>query len=381
MRIAFCSLTYPLPNGVTSSINESLDGFIAAGHEVIIISPDYDKAPVRPEQRIVASSQLIKLLTNSYGNGERFFGWRASRQIKSVLKKFQPDAFWLHTVTPASNAFERIMIKAVQPDVLTYHTLLEDYGRTYAGAIGAQQMIRRSTDICNSVDTVITPSQFMKSKLVEYGVTQPIEVIASGIEPITTSYTKEELAKRFNFPATNTLLVFVGRVVKEKNITALLVMMADLVKIRPDVTLLLVGPGDIDGTKKEAAELGIGSNLAFTDQLPLAEAKKCYGGADLFVFASQTETQGLVVGEAMSAGVPVVALTSPIQKEVYPEDVAVVVRDASLFAARVDDTLNNEEKMKELTEKGRLFVTEHFSKKVMIERQVAVFQKLIHPIV
>ncbi len=379
MRIALCSLTYPLPNGVTSSINESLDGFLAAGHEVIVISPNYDKAPVRPEHRIVASSQLIELVTNPLGNSERFFGWRAGRQIRSIIKSFQPDAFWLHTVSPVSNVFERQMIKSNQSKVLTYHTMLENYGRTYLGPIGAQQMVRRSAEICNSVDTVITPSQYMAGRLEEYGVIRPIEVIASGIEPIDGSYTKAELAKRFNFSPDNDLLIFVGRVVKEKNIGALLKMLADLVKLRPTVTLLLVGPGDIEGTKKEAEELGVAANLAFTDQLPLAEARKCYGGADIFVFASQTETQGLVVGEAMSVGVPVVALKSPIQKEVYPDDVAVVVYDEKLFASEVDKLLKDAPRMKLLATKGKQFVTKHFSKEIMIERQIAVFEALVHP--
>lgn len=378
MRLLLCSLTYPLPNGVTSSINESIDGFVEAGHEVLVISPSYKDGPARAEHRPVASSQIIELITNPLGNSERFFGWRANREIRSIIHSFKPDGFWLHTVTPAPNTFERLMMKSNKAKVLTYHTMLEHYGRAYAGAIGEQQMIRRSAAICNNVDAVITPSQFMKRRLEQYGVIQPINVIASGIEPIEKSYTKAELAKRFHFPPDHTLLIFVGRVVKEKNISGLLTMMRELVKVMPKTTLLLVGPGDIEGTRNEAVALGLEKNIAFTDQLPSNEARQCYGGADVFVFASQSETQGLVIGEAMSAGVPVAALKSPIQKEIYPETVAVVAATEKLLAQEVAALLRDKARAKALSAAGRKFVTNNFSKTIMLERQLAVFERLIN---
>lgn len=379
MRILACSLTYPLPNGVSSSINESIDGFKEAGHEIIIVSPNYGTGKARPEHYYANASTLGKAFTGYFfGKGELMFGLGASGEIKQIIKDFRPDAFWQHTVTWAPSAFERIMMKSRLPKVLTFHTMVDIYGKLYGGAIGEARMIGRSGEVGNEMSHIITPSHYMASRLIGWGVTKPISVIPSGIEPVKGGYTKAELAKMFKFSPSAPLLVFVGRVVKEKNIAALFKMMVEILKTRPEVILLLVGPGEMEEMKAEAAALGISKNVIFTGQLPLEEARRCYKGADLFVFASQSETQGLVVGEAMSAGLPVVALTSAVQKEVYPEGTAAIVKTENQLASAVLEMLTDKKKASELAAAGQKFVAEHFSKKTMIEKQIKVFESLLH---
>lgn len=384
MKILVCSLTYPLPNGVTSSINESVNGLVEAGHDVKIVSPDYGVKQTRPEYFPVDASELGQLMVSlsvklwsDYSLKERLFGINATQEIRQIVDEFEPDVFWLHTVSWARNAFERLMLKSDRPKLLTYHTMIDVYGQMYAGDVGERRMIKRSIEVCNAMDAVITPSHFMKQRLLEFGVTSPVEVIPTGIEPSETYYTKAELAARFHFPASNFLLMYVGRVVKEKNIEALLAMMVGLKKILPNVTLVLVGPGEITETKARAAELGIADALVFTGQLPLKEAQQCYGAADLFVFASQSETQGLVIGEAMLANVPVAALSSPIQPEVYPKEVALVVDQPEDFADEVAKLLQDKDRREQLAAKGKKFVTEHFSKKTMIDSQTQLLERLV----
>lgn len=377
MKILAGSLTYPLPNGVSSSINESIDGFLEAGHQIYVVSPDYGTGKARPEHYYVPASAIGRAVTGYFGRDERTFGLGASTEIRRLIRELRPDAFWLHTLTWAPNAFERIMLKSKLPKVLTYHTMVELYGRQFAGAIGEQRMINRSVEVANAVNRIITPSHFMASRLINFGVTKPIVIIPSGIEPIRGGYTKAELAIKFHFPPNATVFIFVGRVVKEKNIDGLLKMMRLVVKTDPNVVLLLVGPGEIDEMKEEAAKLGITRNVFFTDQLSPGEARRCYKGADIFVFASQSETQGLVVGEAMSAGLPVVALDSPVRQEVYPESVAVVTKTIPKLAQAALELVHDKKRRVELSELGRDFVAEHFSKKTMIEKQVSVFEQLI----
>ncbi len=379
MRILACSLTYPLPNGVSSSINESIDGFKEAGHEIRILSPNYGTGKARPEHYYANASTIGKAFTGYFfGKGELMFGLGASAEIRQLIKEFRPEAFWQHTVTWSPSAFERIMLKSPLPKVLTYHTMVDMYGKLYGGLIGEARMIARSAEVGNELSHIITPSHFIASKLVGWGVTTPISIISSGIEPIKGGYTKAELAKMFHFDPAAPVLVFVGRVVKEKNIAALFKMMTRLVKQRPTAVLLLVGPGELPEMKAAAEELGIARNVVFTDQLPLEEARRCYKGADMFVFASQSETQGIVVGEAMSAGLPVVALDSPVRSEVYPAGTAVTVKTENQLADAVLDLLENKQKADALAEAGKKFVTEHFSKKTMIEKQIRVFESLLH---
>jgi glycosyltransferase involved in cell wall biosynthesis len=142
---------------------------------------------------------------------------------------------------------------------------------------------------------------------------------------------------------------------------------------------LLIGPGDVEDYSKEAADLGILDNAIFTGPVSSEEVKGSYDAADVFVFASQTETQGLVIGEAMIANTPVVALKSPIQPEVYPESVSVVVRDEAKFAEEVDKLLKNPDKQKKLAELGKKFVEENFSCEQMTKKQIEVFEKALSP--
>lgn len=377
MKILISSLTYPLRNGVTSSIDLSADGLLKAGHEVRIVAPEYDAGKKRPEHVPIPSSTIGQLFMQLFGKEERMFAIDARGDIEKVIEDFQPDIFWLHTVNWMPSLFERIMLDSDKGKVLTYHTLVEQYGRTYAGEIGAARMIRRSIKLSNSVDHVITPSHVIADKLRSYGARKPISVIATGITKPSKAVTKEELARRFNFSAELPLLLFVGRISKEKNISSLLKMAANLKTLRGEFTLLLVGPGDVEETIEEAKVLGLEKNVVTTGALNVEDSKACYAAADVFVFASQTETQGLVIGEAMIANTPVVALKSPIQSEIYPSDVAVVIDKEKDFANKVNELLDNPEQRQNIIEKAQKFVTENFSCEVMTNRQLAVFESVV----
>ncbi len=382
MRIALGSLTYPLPNGVTNSVNLTVDGLLAAGHEVIIIAPEYDLGRVRPEHVTVPSSTIGKIFMSLWSKEERMFSLRSAKPLEAVLSDFKPDIYWLHQVTWAPNLFEKVMMASGKPTVLSYHTLVEQYARIWAGtvgagAVGAERFVERSRTLANEVNQVITPSQVIKDKLHGYGVTSPISVIPTGISPAGTPNTKAALASKYNFDASLPLLLFVGRISEEKNIIGLLQMAALLKKKQSPFTLLMIGPGDIEETRKKADELGVGENVMLTDALPADVTRSCYGAADLFVFASQSETQGLVIGEAMMAGLPVVAMNSPIQAEIYPTTVARVVTDPAGMAAAIEELMANPDEREKLSVAGKDFVQTNFSIEMMRNKQLEVLTHLV----
>lgn len=378
MNILIGSVTYPLANGVTTSINTSVDGFLANGHKVAIIAPRYDDiGKVRPEHHPITSSEIGRWFMSALHKKERLFSvTSAGEEIEKIVEDFQPDAFWLHTLTWAPNAFEKAMLKSDRPSVLTYHTLVEDYGRAYAGEIGAWRMRTRSRDVASEMDAVIVPSSVIAKRLSLYGVRKDMDVIPTGIHIPKTSYTKTEIAERFHFPADATLLLYVGRVSREKNITKLIQMTQPLLQDQKTV-LMLVGPGDLVETQDQAKKWGVGRQVICSGALPKEDTQKIYGAADAFVFASQTETQGLVIGEAMLAGTPVVALYSPIQPEIYPDHVAVVVHDPRQFANSVKEILADESGRKILTTTAKKFVETNFSIDGMITKQIALFERLV----
>ncbi len=377
MKILICSLTYSLHNGVTTSINTSADELIKKGVEVRIISPDYGVGKFRTEHFPIPSSALIGIIGALIGKEERTFGIGVYAKIKKIAQEFNPDVYWLHTLTWGTNAFERYMLKSDKAKVITYHTMVEEYGKLYAGKFGAFIMCRRSKSVCNKMDAIITPSQVMKTKLKAYGVTKPINVIPTGIEMPEEPIKREELCKLYGIPSDNKILLYVGRISREKNFYVLLNMMKDIKNVKYNATLLLVGPGDIDEAKESARRLKLEDRVIFTGPLSKEDTKKVYGACDAFVFSSQTETQGLVIGEAMIAGIPVIALDSPIQKEVYPEEASVVIHQESEFAKEVMDILDNKKRREDIIKNANDFVFSNFTKELMIARLMKVFKDLI----
>ncbi|MBI4948021.1 glycosyltransferase [Candidatus Berkelbacteria bacterium] len=378
MKVLVSSLTYPLPNGVTSSINESVDGLLQNNVSVEIVAPDYENGLSRPEHVTVSSSnlgnQVIKMF-GIQGRKERNFGLTAKQEIEAIAEKFRPDVLWLHSTTYAPNAFERFAVASNLPLVVTYHTMIDVYAKQYAGKLGELAMRARSKDVCNLADQVITPSNFIKERLLSFGVEKPINVIPTGIVPSNHPYSREELRKKFSLPINSKVLLFVGRVVKEKNVEFLIKNMQIIARHNPEAVLLFIGPGDIDAMKQLKDKFNLGEKVVFAGQLPLAETQRCYAGADVFVFASQSETQGLVIGEAMMNNLPVVALESPIAPEVYPDGTAFTANNATGFNQLVINVLK--EKPEQVIATAREFVEREFSKKQMTEKQLNVLRAAI----
>lgn len=378
IKIMVSSLTYPLPNGVTASLNTAVDGLLASGHEVMIVAPDYKMKKTRPEHHTVPSSLILhKVAKNILGKEERVFRMNSKKKIEELAKNFDPDIYWLHSVTWAANAFEQQMIKSKKKKVLFYHTLVEEYGRLYAGNMGAFVMKKRTESLGNKVDAIMTPSDMMKKRLIQCGVKKPISIIPTGIDAPGKSFTKKEIVEKFKIPEKMKILLYLGRMSKEKNLDVLLDMIKELKEKNYNAVLLFVGPGDIDEVNNDAKKMNISDRVICTGPLKREDAQRVYGACDAFVFSSQTETQGLVVGEAMLAKTPVVALVSPIQKEVYPEGKAVVVRKEKDFAQAVVDILENKTKRERMVKEAEEFVLQNFSKKAMIEKQIKVFQEVL----
>lgn len=377
MKILIGSLTYSLLNGVTISINRSIDGFNKKGIKTIIVSPDYGIGKTRKEHYLAPSSLITKSVGVLIGKEERTFGFGAYNKIKEINDEFNPDAYWLHTITWTPNAFERFIFKSKKPKVVFYHTMVEEYGRIYAGPIGATTMRLRSKTVCNKADSVIIPSEMMKRKLINYGVKTPIHVIPTGISIPKKQSTKAEICKKFGIDPSSKILLHVGRVSKEKNLEVLLKATKKINDLGFNAVALFVGPGDIEEMIEEAEELKIDDKVFFSGGLPKEEAQAVYGGADVFIFSSQTETQGLVIGEAMAAEIPVVALKSPIQEEVYLKEVAAVADNFDDFIEKLKSVLKNSEETKEMVKRAKIFVDKNFSEQTMIDKQVKIFEELI----
>ncbi len=211
------------------------------------------------------------------------------------------------------------------PIVHTYHTVYEDYTHYFSPSVRVGRAVVSvfSRWICGRTACVVAPSRKVETLLRDYGVRCRIEVIPTGVD--LSVYRQEPdparmaaLRQRWAIPADHTVLLYLGRMAKEKNLEQLVDQIA--ASGRRDVTLLLVGDGPdreevLDYTRSR------GLDVIFTGMVPHSEVADYYRLGDLFVTASTSETQGLTYFEALAAGVPVLCRRDPCVDGVVEDDV------------------------------------------------------------
>ena len=304
---------FPRINGVSTSIKTFKNELETLGHEVTLIVPAYT-----PEQNCdpVSDPSVIRVPSRYLwlDPEDRAMRWGNIFALREQLTHKQYDILHIQTPFIAHYVGVSLAKKLNIPRVETYHTYFEEYLYHYIPFLPKSWMkyvARHYTKTqCNDLDAVIVPSTAMQEVLVNYGVATHTEVLPTGIElDKFRDGDGEKFRKAYNIPVDRPTLVFIGRVAFEKNIDFLLNVVDQVRKSIPDVLLLIAGEGPaLPHLKKLANTLHLNSNVLFLGYLDRnKELLDCYASGDAFVFASNTETQGLVLLEAMALGVPVVS--------------------------------------------------------------------------
>jgi glycosyltransferase involved in cell wall biosynthesis len=311
MRVLFVSDVYfPRVNGVSTSIRTFRDDLAAAGVETLLVAPEYPGAPPDTENGIIrVPSGSVPLDPED----RRFHSRPLSRVLDAGLAA-RVDLVHVHTPFIAHYAARRFARQHGLPLVATYHTLFEDYLHHYVPVLprGIGRYLARAftRSQCRDVAALVAPSGPMRDALLAYGVETPIEVLPTGLP--ATSYRRGDgvrFRKKFGIEATRPMLLYVGRVAYEKNIDFLLRMFVRVRARRPDALFVIAGEGPARAHLMSLAqELDIASSVRFIGYLDRdTDLLDCYAAGSAFVFASRTETQGLVLLEAMAQGTPVVS--------------------------------------------------------------------------
>ncbi len=323
---------FPRVNGVSTSIQTLRRALAEAGHASVLVAPDY------PGAAIEADIVRVPGWTVPRDPEDRLMHPRA---LAAALDRLDPAGFDLvhiHTPFLAHRAGVRWARRHGLPSVETYHTLFEEYFHHYLPflprawlAAAARRISRRE---CDGVTAVIAPSSAMKRALEAYGVASPIHVIPTGIRLADfADCDGAAFRRRHGIPPERPVMAYVGRVAFEKNLDFLLGVTEQVRRERADVLLVIAGEGPARARlERAAAKRGLADSVRFVGYLERGrELPACYCAADAFVFASRTETQGLVLLEAMALGVPVVALAEMGTRDVLrdgagcriaPDDVA-----------------------------------------------------------
>jgi len=317
MNILLMTNTYkPLVGGLEKSVSSFADEYRKAGHRVIIVAPEF------PD--MLPENDVIRIPAFKHYNGSNF---SVQLPIQGTLTKalddFTPQI--VHSQHPflIGDTALRIAAKYNVPLVFTHHSLYEENVHYMPGNIEALKrfMIELSTGYANLADHVFSPSESVMRMLKERGVTSPIDVVPTGI------YTEEfgegegrAFREKLNIPVNAYVVGHVGRLAPEKNLEFLTQAIVQFLKREPESRFLIGGSGPSEESIKEImAKENLTGRLHLAGMLKGKELINAYHAMNVFVFASQSETQGLVVTEAMAAGIPVVAVDAPGVREVVKD--------------------------------------------------------------
>ena len=382
MNILFISdVFFPRVNGVSTSIHTFANELKALGHQVTLIAPSYSDEDKHEDWIVRVPSHKIY-----FDPEDRLMNFGKLKALLPWIEERHFDVIHIHTPFTAHYVGIYFGKKLDIPVIETYHTFFEDYLHHYLPFI--PQFISRklartiSRRQCNAVDGIVSPSKPMLDVLKQYGINTSSEVVATGLDE--SSFAKvdgESFRISHDIPLTQPMLLFVGRVAHEKNIEFLLDMHVKLIQKHPDALLVITGEGPAEESiKASIARLGLVNKVKMIGYLDRNhELIACYKSADIFVFASKSETQGLVLLEAMAQGTAVVALAELGTKSILIEGEGVLIAkdDTSDFADKVSILLSDSIKRQGIGEKGRQYAEAKWSAHALAKKVAKFYKNII----
>ncbi len=353
---------------------------MAQGHRVHLVAPAY---PTQPQS--VAWITRIDARKIVFDPEDYLMKWSALKAFIDGLQPCEYDVVHIHTPFMAHYAGLRVGKKLNIPVVETYHTFFEDYLHHYLPWIPRQIAVSIARKVsktqCQQVDAIVSPSAQMRDVLTQYGVTKAIHVIPTGLD--ASRFVMGDAAafrEKYQIPVQRPLLMYVGRVAYEKNIQFLLEMLTLVIQDHPEVLLVITGEGPAESMlKKMTKEKSLQSNVLFLGYLDREVGlNAAYAAADIFVFASKSETQGLVLLEAMAQATPVVAIAELGTASILVrERGALIANDNELhFAEQVQTLLIDHQLRQRVGEAGKLYVEQVWSSEAQAHKLNDCYQQL-----
>lgn len=377
----FTDTYFPQVNGVATSTATLKRNLEALGHEVYVFTTtnplaeqNEDKTYRVPSISIVSDHRLAM-----------FYRRRLATKIKSL------NLDVIHTHTEFSlGIFGRLVAKKFKiPLVHTYHTIYEDYTHYIIkskrfDAVSKEIARKISKKFCNTSDKLIVPTHKVKELLMSYGVIKEMSIIPTGIalHRFTTQNSDpaqdQALRKGLGIKENEHIILYIGRIAKEKNIQVLLAHLQPYVKEKTDVKFVLVGDGpeksNLEGLVRQYE---MEDHVIFVGEVPWECVMDYYRIGDVFVSASQSETQGLTYIEALASGLPVIAKEDPCLEGVVENAVnGYTFADKEAFLHALDIVLYNEQHQKQLSVNATRSV-EKFSETVFAKNVEALYVEVL----
>lgn len=383
MHIAFFTNYYhPVVNGVVRSVASFRENLMKQGHNVFIFAQS-DSSYKDTEPFIFRYPSLSLPL------GEISAALPVSPFVDQLLPLLKIDVIHTHHPILLGQTAARKAAELDLPLVFTFHTQYWEYTHYIPFPQEAvQEFLKHAVhrwlrEFMQKCQHIILPSESMREILVrDYGLHERYSVIPTGtnLDPFLNADGKALRSE--NGWQDETVLVSVGRLATEKNWDTLLRAFAKVHEKHPDARLVLIGDGNARPSLEAlASELDITDQITFTGALPFEEIPRYLKAADVFAFASVTETQGLVTIEAMAAGLPVVAVDGPGTRDIveHGKQGLLVENHPDALANGLSKLLSNPERIKRLSnsalKKARTFDINQLGKQLVGVYEQAIQDK------
>jgi glycosyltransferase involved in cell wall biosynthesis len=355
MRIGMMTDGYkPHISGITNYIALNKAHLEKMGHDVFVFTFG-DENYQDDEANVIRSPGLPLLDTGFYVN------LRYNEKARHLLRTI--DLAHVHHPFMSGSLALRYCRSRGIPIIFTNHTRYDLYAHAYLPVLGEliseASMSAYLPVFCRLCDLVIAPSAGMRDVLVSFGVDAPIEVVPNGVDIRPFSQASNQLDRaQFGFSPDEVLLIYVGRLGPEKNLSFLLRSFAGTAKAYDHIGLLLVGDGpERENLQEQAGYLKIDNRVHFAGSIPYEQMPDYLGMADAFVTASVTEVHPLSVIEAMAAGLPVLGIQSPGVGDTVADGVTGLLaeeEDLAVFTARMVRLVTEHQQRCEMGQRARL---------------------------
>lgn len=324
MNIGLFTDTYfPQVSGVATSIKTLRDELIAQGHHVYIFTTTDPQAKHDDVEEGIYRFPSIPFVSFK----ERRIAVRGAFRAVRLAKKFQLDI--VHNQTEfALGMMGKLVARELKiPCLHTYHTMYQDYLHYIAnGHIVKPRNVATFVHLyMKNIDGVIAPSDRVLDTMRSYHVTAPIRVIPTGINlrvyrQKDSAAQVHELRQRYGYADDTPVLLSLSRLAYEKNINALIAAMPDILSKRPAARLLIVGAGPArHSLERQVRQLDLTDHIQFAGEVDNNEVYHYYQMADVFVSASDSESQGLTYDEALASDLPIVVMRSKYTDELIDD--------------------------------------------------------------
>ena len=317
MRVGiFTDTYYPEISGVATSVYELRNSLMEAGHKVFVFT--VSNSEVDPAD--FSEIHTYRILSMPFLTlKERRIGIPILKKYLKIVKKLNLDLIHTHTEFSLGSLGKRAAAKFNLPHIHTYHTLYENYihylklpkNNFTLRLVG--KFVKKFTKNC---DLIIVPTEKVIDCMRQYKVEKPLKVIPTGldIDKFRNVDRKRviEIRSEYGIESDDMVLISVCRISQEKKLDKIIRFFQELSQTTNKIKLLIVGDGPAKAElEKLSTGLGLNDKVIFTGYADWERIQDYYAAGNIFVSASQSETQGLTYAEALSVGIPILARQDP----------------------------------------------------------------------